>query len=155
MVRLLAAALVSTLGLSAAIDDWENLRALRPGERVWVRHREGKTIRHREGVASHWAADSITIQHKGKDLTIARADLVKLSVYAGKSRAKGAGYGALVGAAAGAAVYGAVALAADGLDVSPALMAAGGALLIGGAGAAVGAMIGATKTRTVYQAQVP
>ncbi|HZO53513.1 MAG TPA: hypothetical protein VFB63_12425 [Bryobacteraceae bacterium] len=131
------------------------MKSLRAGERVWVQHRDGKTIRHRKAVASTWSPGSLTIRYKDRDLIIPRGDLLKLSTYAGKSRAKGAGYGALAGAAAGAAVYGILALSADDLDVSPALIIGGAALLFGGIGAVAGLFVGATKTQTIYRAKMP
>jgi hypothetical protein len=155
MARLLALVLSGALWLGAAIDDWENLKSLRPGERTWVQYRDGKAIHHRKAAASRWTSDSLTIRYKDRDLIIPRGNLMKLSTYAGKSRAKGAGYGALAGAAAGAAVYGALAVSSDDLDVSPALVIGGAALLFGGIGAVVGLAIGATKTQTLYRAKVP
>ena len=155
MVRVLAILLSGALTSSAAIDDWENLRSLRAGERVWVRYREGNAIRDRKAAASAWAPESFTVRYKDRDIAIARADLRKVSVYAGKSRAKGAGYGALTGAAAGAAIYGVLALTSDDLDVSPALIIGAAALFFGGVGSAVGLAIGAAKTQAVYQASTP
>ena len=155
MRRLLAATLALTLNVYAGVEDWANLKALRQWERVWVVVREGTAVRHRKGEAAGWSDAELRVRIKGVERALPRAGVVKVSVFAGKSRGRGAAYGAAVGAAAGAGVYGALALASDDLDVSPAAIVGAAALLFGGVGAVVGLAVGATKTRTVYEAAVP
>ncbi|MEP7364552.1 MAG: hypothetical protein ABI972_14950 [Acidobacteriota bacterium] len=151
MLRLLTLTLAAALTAHAALDDWQNLQALRPGERVWIIYRDGNSTRHRTATAASWTESALTIRHKRSEVVISRADLVKVSTYAGKSRAKGAAMGALIGAAAGATFFGVAAATDDFFNDSIALVAAGGAILFGGVGAVVGLAAGSTKTQTIYQ----
>ena len=135
-----------------AAGDWEALKGLRTGEKVWLRYRAGDKVRSAKGEVVRWSEDSLVVRLGRTETAISRSDVQRVAVYAGKSRGKGAGIGALAGGVAGAVFYGIAAAAADDLEVSPALIAAAGALLFAGVGAVIGRAVGSTKTNTLYEA---
>ena len=153
MRQLLAFFLALTLPLLGADAQWEQLKKLRSGERIWIKYTQSGKLKSAKGEVAACTDDGMTVRLKGKDLALARADIRKVEVYGGKSRAKGAGIGALIGAPIGAAIYGA-AVADDDTElfVSPAAIVVVGTLFIAGVGALIGLGVGATKKVTLYEA---
>ena len=154
MRQLLAFFLALTLPLLGADAQWEQLKKLRSGERIWINYTQSGKVKSAKGEAAACTDDGMTVRVKGKDLVLARADVRKVAVYGGKSRSKGAGIGALIGAPIGAAIYGAIAAddEAEFLDVPPAAIIVAGSLFIAGVGALIGLGVGATKKVTLYEA---
>ncbi len=101
----------------------EQLKKLRPGERIWIDSTQSSKAKSANGVAASCTDDGMTVRLMGREVALARGDVRKVTVYGGKSRSKGAGIGALIGAPIGVAIYGA-AVADDDTElfVSPAVL---------------------------------
>jgi len=137
---------------------WEKLKALRPGEVIWINFTRGDKTVSSKAKMSVWTEDSLAVRMGKSDVVLARSDVRKVAVYAGKSRKRGALRGFLWGIATAAPIGGfAAALgAADGpvgAGAKTAAIIVGGSICGGGGwGALIGAAIGVTKKETVYEA---
>jgi hypothetical protein len=143
--------LLLTFPALGAGGEWDSLQALRAGERIWVRFQTQEKVRSAKGDFMGWTPDNLIVRLGRTETVIARGDVRRIAVYAGKSRKKGAGLGALVGGAAGAVFYGAAVATVDDLDVSPAAVVAAGSLVFAGVGALIGLAVGSTKVQTLYE----
>lgn len=154
MRQLIALVLTLALPLIGADAQWERLKDIRPGERIWIDYTEGNKLRSAQGEMAAWTEDSLAVRLKKSEVVLARGDVRKVAVYGGKSRGKGAGLGALVGAPVGAAIYGAFAASDDPsiVDIPAGALIVAGALFIAGVGAVIGLAVGATKKVTIYEA---
>jgi hypothetical protein len=156
MHRAIALLLILTVPVLAQSSEWASLKALRPGEKIWIRYKADNKVRSAKGEMVRWTEDTLVVRTGRTERVLARADVRRVAVYAGKSRGKGAGIGAVVGGGAGAVFYGIAAAATyEDLEVSPALIVAAGALLFAGVGALIGLAVGSTKTRTLYEVPAP
>ena len=152
MTKLLASLLVLVLPALAANDDWNRVRTARPGERIWIDYMRGDALQSAKAEMVLWAEDALTVRIRKTDVTLARTDIRKIRVYAGKSRAKGAGIGAAIGAASGIALMGvAVAMNRDDLEVPAAPVIVSGGSLFAAVGALIGVAVGSTKTIPLYE----
>jgi len=151
MKQVIAVLLTMTLPLIASDPQWERLKTLRPGEKIWIDYSKAEKLQSATAEMAGWTEESLAVRIKKSDVVLARSDVRKVAVYGGKSRAKGAGIGALIGAGIGAGLYGALA-ASHSVDVNAGALIAGGSLFIAGIGALVGLGVGSTKRVTVYQA---
>lgn len=139
--------------LIASDAPWVRLQTLRPGERISIDYSKGDKRHSVKAEMVSWTEDNLTVRIKKRELALPRSEVRKVAVYAGKTRARGAGIGAAVGAGVGAVFYGAVVAGAGGdLDVPPAAVIAGGSAFFGGIGALIGLGVGSTKWVPVYQA---
>ena len=112
MKQLVALFLAVTLPLIGADAAWENLKVVQPGQKLRIRYMAGEIPRMSEGTMVAWTEDSLAVRLSKGDLTVPKNDVRQVSMDAGKNRNKGAGYGFLVGAAAGGGILG-TASAAD------------------------------------------
>jgi hypothetical protein len=136
----------------AASADWEQVKKLRSGEKIWLKYMRADRLQSVKAEMGVWAEDSLTVRINKSDITLARRDIRRIAVYAGKSRARGAGIGTLIGAGVGVGLMGfSVAANQDDTDVPAAVLLGGGALVIGGVGALIGTAVGRTKTVPVYE----
>jgi len=132
-------------GGSKASDDWAQVRALTPGEKISVRTKGGDRIKGRFDSADE---TDINFTEDGRKVTLHRDNVRRVEIERGKKRWQGALVGAGVGGGLGTAGGGY--LVARGMNV-PALV--GGTLAGAAAGAALGAAVGlGTKYETVYEA---
>ena len=155
MRPLLALLLTITMPLAAFDTQWERLKSLRPGEKIWVDYTQDHKSHSAKAEAAAWTEDSLTVSIKKSAVILARGDVRKVAVYGGKSRGKGAGIGALIGAGVGAGLFGGTAAAASpgDFDIVPlGAFVAGGILFSAGVGALIGLGLGSTKKATVYEA---
>jgi hypothetical protein len=155
MRSLLALLLAFTLPLVASDAQWEGLKSLRSGEKIWVHYTQNYKSHSAKAEASDWTADGLTVRIKHSAVVLARGDVRKVAVYGGRSRGKGAGIGALIGAGVGAVLFGGTAAAASPGDfdmVPVGAFVAGGILFSAGVGALIGVGLGSTKKTTVYEA---
>ena len=151
----LALLLTITLPLIAADPQWERLKSLRPGERIWIDYMRGDKLQSAKAEASAWTEDSLAVRIKNSEVVLARGDVRKVAVYGGKSRAKGAGIGALIGAGVGAGISlsgGMLASGSGELGAEAAAVVAGFSMFCAGVGALIGLAAGSTKKVTVYEA---
>lgn len=154
MRPLLALLLTITLPLAAFDTQWERLKSLRPGEKIWVDYTQNHKSHSAKAEAAAWTEDSLTVSIKKSAVVLARGDVRKVAVYGGKSRGKGAGIGALIGAGVGAGLFGGAAAASSGeMDIIPVgAFVAAGILFSASVGALIGLGLGSTKKATVYEA---
>jgi hypothetical protein len=150
----MAFVLISQLGANTCIaqtDSWERVKLIETGKSVSVTLVGGKTVK---GKMHAWSPDSVTIL-RGKDKTtpIAKSDVAKVAMVAGMSRGRRALWAAGIGGAVGAGIFGAACSGAGDCDVSPAVVAAGSALWIGGISAGIAALIPQHK-EVIYTAGI-
>lgn len=129
-------------------DGWAAVQALAPGEKLVVRTRDGERVAGRFVSASDIL---LVIRHGETDLSFARADVRLVQLNRGKSRLKGALFGAAIGGGAGFAA-GSILYFPYRDDMVGATVPAFTAL-----GAAIGTGIGAAfakgnKNVTIYEA---
>ncbi len=139
-IRITAVALIATLtaGAQQALDPWERVRLIEPGRRVQVVRTDGKSF---EGAMKSWTADGLSVEQRGNKVRdVPKAEVARVAMVGGMSRAKRAGYGAAIGGAIGFAVYAALCAGAGGCDFSPALVGAAGGVFIGGVAAGIAAL---------------
>ena len=153
---MLALLLSITLPLVASDAQWERLKSLRPGEKIWVDYRQDQKFHSAKAEAAAWTENSLSVRIQKSAVVLARGDVRKVAVYGGKSRGKGAGIGALIGAGIGAGLFGGTAAAASGgLDIVPVgAFVAGGILFSTGVGALIGLGLGSTRRATVYETPI-
>jgi hypothetical protein len=123
----------------AQSDAWERVRLIEPGKRVKVVRLDGKSL---SGKMQAWSSEEIVIlQGKGKVVQVARTDVATVALQAGMSRARKAGWAALIGAGLGFAVFGGACAGSGECDAPPAGVGASGAIFVGGFAAGVAALI--------------
>jgi len=136
---------------SAPNGDWSALKAVAAGSKLAVKRKNGKTVEGKlTGVSD--AALSLNVGGRATDI---KPEEVQRVYRIGGSSAK---TGALIGAAAGAGTGAAVGASGDeGFGPTHGQMAAGLAVLGGGAGALVGYAIGRGRRKRVliYEAAQP
>ena len=126
-------------------DDWSRVTRLQPGTRVDVIHKQLKSV---SGDFVSATDLEIVVRTGAGTEAVRREDTMRVSAHT-RSRKKRALIGMAVGAGAGAIV--AIAAASSGdVDLRYSYIGAAGALLGGGAGAAIGAVSGGPVT--VYRA---
>lgn len=129
--------------------DWQNLAQLRPGDRIRLSLKTGPV----EGVFQSWTPEQVT----AGTVTAKREDVLKVERYRhGGSRAKHAASGALIGFGGGFAI-GAGATGNCKGEIGPCISRGEGGAIAGGAGAVIGAAIGALlpsrSKETIYSAR--
>jgi hypothetical protein len=135
MRKVVAALLVLALPALATNADWERVKTLRSGEKIWLEHMRENRLQSVKADMVVWTEDALTVRIKKRDTTLARSDIRKIAVYAGKSRARVAGIGTLISAGIGLGLMGfSVTANQDDADVPAAAMLGGGGLLFGGVG---------------------
>ena len=113
--------------------DWQSLSRLQAGDRVRVSLKTGPV----NGAFQNWTPQEVTVG----TVTAKREAVLKIERYRhGGSRAKHAGFGAMFGFAGGFAI-GAWGSGCGG--IGPCVTRPEGGAIVGGAGAVVGAVIGA------------
>jgi len=101
MKPLIAFLLAVTLPLIAADAQWERLKTLRPGERIWIDYSKGDKLQSAKAEMAAWTDDGLAVRIRKSEVVLARSDVRKVAVCGGKSWAKGAGIGALIGLGVG------------------------------------------------------
>jgi hypothetical protein len=113
--------------------DWKSLSRLHPGDHVRVVLKTGPV----EGDFQNWTPQDATIG----TATAKREDVIKVERYRhGGSRAKHAAFGALIGFGGGFAIGASVNLC---VGLGPCIPRPEGGAVVGGAGAVIGAVVGA------------
>jgi hypothetical protein len=131
-----------------ARGDWSAVQALAPGEKLVVRTRDGDRIAARFVSASDIL---LVVRHDETDMSFARDDVRLVQLNRGKSRLRGALFGAAVGGGAGFAT-GSILYFPFRDDMVGATVPAFTALGAG-VGAALGAALGkGNKNVTIYEA---
>lgn len=150
---LIAVCVLATSAAARAQKDkaaWQNLSALRPGQKIQVFDNNG--VKHLGALAS-LNDQGITLQEKTGDHTIARADVREVGI-AGH-RARHVVIGLAVGAGGGAALGAAVGGCPSGNCIGLTRGESAGIFAV--VGAVVGAIIGAVLPthKTIYRARAP
>jgi hypothetical protein len=140
----LALALICATGTVAEgqdLSDWESLTRLQAGDTIHLSLKAGPV---KKGPFQSWTQQEII----GATVTTRRDDVLKIERYrqSGWGRGKTAFVGALIGLGAGFAVGAAVAGCNNG-SFGPCITRFGGGVIVGVAGTAVGAGIGALLPR--------
>jgi len=152
MHKLLAGFLILAAAVTAQDPQWERVKAIRPGEVIWVRHLEGTSVVEDQARMMSCQDDGLAVRMGKKEVVWARSDIRSVRVYAGKSHARGALWGSLIGLAPGLGLGGLCARLVDESSVAPACIGIWGG--IGGAiGTAVGAAVGTTIKQNVYRSK--
>ncbi len=132
----------------AAPAAWSAVQALAPGEKVVVRTKDGDRVTGRFVSASDIL---LVIKHDETDMTFARDNVRLVQLNRGKSRLKGALFGAGIGAAGGFAVGGS--LYFPHRDEIIGAVVPGATVLGAGIGAGIGAALAkGNKNVTIYEA---
>jgi hypothetical protein len=114
--------------------DWQSLARLNSGDRVRMHLKTGAL----SGTFQNWTAQGVTVG----TVTAKREDVLKIERYRhGGSRAKHIGVGALIGFGGGFAIGASVSGCGGGLG--PCFTRPEGGAVVGGAGAVIGALVGA------------
>ena len=116
--------------------DWQSLARLHAGDRVRVSLKTGPVI----GELQTWTPQEVTVG----SVTAKREDVLKIERYRhGGSRAKHTAVGALIGFGGGFAIGASVTGGCTGGSLGPCITRQSGGALAGGAGAVIGALVGA------------
>jgi hypothetical protein len=144
VVLLLSSHAPLTFSQQAASTDWAAVQQVKTNEKLMVRKKDGKEV---TGEMIEATETTLTIDRKGKPLSISRGDVRQLYVISGKAaKGKWALIGAGIGAGAGTGI-GAAKYSPDH-DDSEIWIAMG--LMIGtGAGALGGMMFGQSRRKRV------
>lgn len=150
MKQLLSAAFQATVVLAVAFfharssaaqsESWERVRLIESGKGVYVKLASGATVK---GKMESWSVDGLEVrQSKNKVVPVAKGDVERVSMVTGMSRGRRAGWAALIGGGAGAALGAGVCSgqSAD-CDIHPAAVAGATALWVGGISAGIAALI--------------
>jgi len=131
-----------------AEESWDNLRQLRPGQRIVVADMKLKS---HQGTFTGYSAEAISLRTDQQELAIPRANVLSVKNQEGSRRTRNTLIGLAVGAAAGLAV-GAAKGANELESGETGLFALVGIPIGAGAGALVGAAMPNGKV-TVYRAK--
>jgi hypothetical protein len=133
---------------AAVYGNWSAVQAIRPGEKVVVKTRDGESLK---GVFEHATDLLLVVERGGKQLAIERERIRRVQLDRGKSRSKGALFGAAIGARAGFGVGGGLYFPYRD-DMEP-MIVPGFTVLGAGIGAGIGAALGkGNRNVTVYEA---
>jgi hypothetical protein len=131
-LMLLAALVAAAYGQDR--HDWQSVSRLHAGDRVRLSLKTGPV----EGAFQNWTLQDVTVG----TVTARREDVRKIELNRhGRSRVKHIGVGALIGFGGGFAI-GAASFNCGG-GIGPCLTRPQGGALVGGAGAVIGALVGA------------
>jgi hypothetical protein len=158
--RLIAPALALVFALAPSLSvaarqrgperqsDWSAVQALAPGEKLVVRTKDGDRITGRFVSATDLL---LVVKHGETDMSFARDNVRLVQLNRGKSRLKGALFGAAIGAGAGFAVGGS--LYFPHRDEIIGAVVPGATVLGAGIGAGIGsAFAKGNKNVTIYEA---
>lgn len=131
---------------------WDALQQISPGQSIQVTQPAGRSV---SGTFVRVAEQSLVIQNKQGEITLARAEVLRVRLPAKHGRRNtwiGAGVGAAAGAGAGFGIAEQVASESGGdfANLRPAIVA-----VTAGVGALIGALLGSTlggRSVTIYQA---
>jgi hypothetical protein len=132
----------------AQVDAWERVKLIDTGRKVTISLQNGKSV---SGTMQAWTPEWVSVLQRGNVTQLARSDVTRVVMLTGMSRARRAGWAALIAGAAGAGLMGAACAGTDGGCEAPGAMVAGGAILFGGIAAGVAALIPQAK-ETIYRA---
>jgi hypothetical protein len=129
-------------------NDWSAVQALSPGEKIVVRTKDGDRLTGRFDSASDIL---LNFTHDGRKVSLTRESIQRVQINRGKSHAKGALFGAAIGAGAGFTAGAIVYFPARDDIVGTTVP---GATALGLAiGAGIGAALGkGNKNETIYEA---
>ena len=138
---------MSVVSVQAQSSRWENLDQIHRGAKIDVVEQSLKSI---SGKFVRVSQDDLTLDVQGKEVTIQKEQVYRVSVVATKRKRNaliGLAAGAGVGAGAGAAL----------MEREPGYGGAVAGTTVGFAaiGAGIGALIPSTSTKTVYMAEAP
>lgn len=122
----------------AQFDPWERAKLIEPGKKVSVQLHTGKML---NGKMHSWSPEGLTVLKGNALVQVAKSDIAKIAMVAGMSRGRRAAWAGLIGGGIGAGIGGGACAGAGGCDVSPASVAAGAAVWIGGIAAGIAALI--------------
>ena len=131
-------------------QSWENLRQLRPGQKVEVIDMKMKSL---NGAFVSFTEEAILLQTKQDQVTLTRADVLRVSDREHSKRRRNTLIGIGIGAAGGLAA-GTIAFQWLAEEGSTGVFMLGGLSVGAGAGALVGAAI-PTGAQTIYRAKKP
>lgn len=147
---LAASLLLSPVALAQnATNDWSALKAVASESKLSVKLKSGKTV---EGKLTGVSDDALSLSVGGKPTEVKAVDVLRVYRVGGSAAKTGALVGAAVGGGTGAAVG---ASGDEGFGPTHGQMAAGLAVLGGGAGALIGYAIGRSRHKRVliYEAR--
>ena len=104
MIQWMAGFLMLAAVALAQDAQWERVKAIRPGEVIWVRHLEGTTVVEDQARMISCRDEGLAVRIGKKEVIWARSDIRSVRVYAGKSHSRGALWGALIGLVPGLGV---------------------------------------------------
>ena len=148
---LLCLVLIATATFAGDTRSWTNLRDLSPGKRIEIIHTDGKSV---NGSFVSWSAESITVHAKTQELSIARADVLRVRERRGPAATWiGAGIGAGAGAGIGYGAGRGLANESGGdfASLSSAVTATGA--VIGALGGAIAGYFIGNRHSTIYRAK--
>ena len=145
MNKAIATLLFAVSALLAAEGSWADVVALRPNEKIQVVKRDKKSL---QGEVVRADAEQITMTVRGQATTVAKADVVRISRSAGRTRNTVIGAAIGVGASAFLGAFLQKRLYNEGGNGDQALAVS---LAVGGG---IGTAIGASQThfQTIYRA---
>jgi len=132
-----------------ASSSWDNLGQLRSGEKIEVVDTQMKEFK---GEFISFSEDGIVLRAGKVEQTVARTDVLRVSVRDTSHRTRNMLIGAAVGVGAGLAISIPLAIQQSNAGNSIAGPMAGAVAALGGAGLGIGAIPG---NRTIYRAEVP
>ena len=93
MIQWMAGFLMLAAVALAQDAQWERVKAIRPGEVIWVRHLEGTTVVEDQARMISCRDEGLAVRIGKKEVIWARSDIRSVRVYAGKSHSRGALWG--------------------------------------------------------------
>lgn len=135
----------------AQVDPWEHVRIIQPGRSIYVRLHTGKAMK---GRMDAWRADGLSLQRRGKVVSIDKSEVAQVALLIGKSRGRKALYAGLITGAAAATVSGLAYYSYDCCGVSTAAVAAGSGAFWGGVAAGIAALF-PQHHEVIYAASPP
>ena len=132
-----------------ARDSWENLKQLRPGQKIEIVDMKMKEFK---GEFVSLTDEAIVLRAGKAEQSMPRADIVRVSVRDTSHRTRNMLIGAAVGVGAGLAIMVPLEIQQSNEGNSMTGPMAGAVAALGGAGLGIGAIPG---NRTIYRAEVP
>lgn len=134
--------LPSAFGQQASSGDWSAVKQLKTDTKLMVRQKNGDEIK---GLMIEATDSVLTIDRKGKPLSIARSDIRQIYVTAGRAeKGKWAAIGAGIGAGAGGGIGGIkYDSSKDDYEIYPVM----GVLIGSGVGAVTGLLFGQSRRK--------